>query len=162
MAQERTQGFVIRRNASAMPLDAPDRCPLAFYFLRVTTAAIAALQSSPKLVMASLMQATFLMRRRSVLHCFSTSARHVFPAAATGANLALHTSERSATCSLRQVAMRLPQGLMSLQTFLISALQAPIPDFAAPADCAPTLDCAIAPDTKSNDRVAQIGKSFSI
>jgi hypothetical protein len=25
-----------------MPLDAPDRCPLAFYFLRVTTAAIAA------------------------------------------------------------------------------------------------------------------------
>jgi hypothetical protein len=52
-----------------MPLDAPDRCPLAFYFLRVTTAAIAALQSSPKLVRASLMQATFWMRRRSVLHC---------------------------------------------------------------------------------------------
>jgi hypothetical protein len=148
--EQHSTRLVIYRNASAMRLDAPDRCPLAFYFLRVTTAAIAALQSSPKLVMASLMQATFWIRRRSVLHCFCTSARHVFPAAATSANLALHTSERSATCSLTQVAIRRFPGSMLAQTFLISAAQAP------------TSDCAIALDTRRNDKVAQIDKIFSI
>ena len=71
------------------------------------------------------MQATFLMRRLSVPHCFSTSARHVFPAAATSANLALHTSERSVRRSLRQAAIRRFPGSMSAQTFLMSAAQAP-------------------------------------
>ena len=130
---------------------------LAFYFLLVTTAAIAALQSSPRLARASLMQVTFWMRPLVPHCCFSMSALHVFLAAATSANLVLHASERSATRSLRQVAMRLPPGLMSPQTFLISALQAPIPDFRSRPP-----DCAIAPDTKRNDKAAQIDKIFSI
>ena len=76
------------------------------------------------------MQVTFWMRPLVPHCCFSMSALHVFLAAATSAILALQASERSATRSLRQVAMRLPPGLMSPQTFLISALQAPTPDFA--------------------------------
>src|SRR5262245_49255278 len=101
--------------------------------------------------MASLMQATFWMRRRLVLHCcFSTSARHVFPAATTLANLSLHASERSAKCSFTQVAIRRFPGLMLAQTFLISAAQAP------------TLDCAIALDNKMNDTESQIEKISSI
>src|SRR5262249_15073226 len=122
--------------------------PACFYFWRVTTAATAALQWSPRLERAFLMQATFWMRPRSVPHCFSTSARHVFPAAATSANLALHTSERSVTCSLRQVAMRRFPGSMLAQAFLISSAQAP--------------NCAIALDTSNNDKAAQTDKIFSI
>jgi hypothetical protein len=52
--------------------------------------------------------------------------------------------------------MRLPPGLVSPQTFLISALQAPIPDFPPPPDC------AIAPDVNTNDKAAKIDKIFSI
>ena len=106
-----------------------------FYFLRVATAATAALQSSLKLERAFLMQATFWMRRRSVPHCFSTSARHVFPAAATSANLALHTSESSVPCTLSSHAevTRFDVGA----GFFISSAQAP--------------NCAIALDTSRND-----------
>ena len=90
----------------------------------------------------------FLDRPRSEPHCFSTSARHVFPAAASAANLALHTSERSVTCSLRQVAMRRFPGSTLAQAFLISSAQAP--------------NCAIAVDTSRNDKTAQSDKIFSI
>ena len=79
------------------------------------------------------MQVTFWMPPLEAHCCFSMSARHVFLAAAISASLALHTSEMSATRSLRQVAMRPPPGLMVPQAFLISAAQAPRPD------------CAIAP-----------------
>ena len=120
------------------------------YSLRVTTAAIAALQSSPSFVRASLTQATFWMRRRTVPHCPSTSVRHVFPAAATSASLALHTSERSVRCSLTQAAIRLLPGWMLAQAFFISASQAP------------NRDCANAPETSRNDKAAQIDKIFSI
>jgi len=95
------------------------------------------------------MHVTFWVRRVLVPHCFSTSARHIFPAAAISA-IHLHTSERSATRSLRQVAMRRFPGSMLPQAFLISAAQAPRPDR------------AIALETKRNDTVAQIDKIFSI
>ena len=128
----RVQAVMIGRGVDAALITAGRRWPLGpvgmdaawpanacFYFLRAATAATAALQSSLRLERAFLMQATFWIRRRSVPHCCCTSVRHVFPAAATSANLALHTSERSVTCSLRQVAMRRFPGLMLAQVFYI-------------------------------------------
>ena len=47
--------------------------------------------------------------------------------------------------------MRRPPGSMLPQTFLISATQAPAPP-----------DCAMAPDTKRNDKAALTDKIFSI
>ena len=84
----------------------PDRCPLAPYFLLVTIATTAALQSSPRLAMAFLMQVTFCMRPLVPHCCFSMSPLHVFLAAATSANLVLHTSERShRTCVARRACV---------------------------------------------------------
>jgi hypothetical protein len=145
---------VVQRALSTSPRESSSildlGCPFFFYFLPVTTAAIAALQSSPRLARAPRMQVTFWMPPLAAHCCFSMSARHDFPAAATSASLALHTSERSATRSLRQVATRPPPGLMVPQAFLISAAQAPRPD------------CAVALDTKMSDKAAQINKGFSI
>ena len=71
------------------------------------------------------------------------------PLAANSANLDLQTSERSTRRSLRHAAMRPFSGSILPQTFLISAAQAPTPD------------CASAPDTKRNDKVAEKNTYFT-